>query len=66
MPDYKRNPFINSQLIIENIVKAIEEVKSQLNEARIHHPNYLESDELPEVLSDYWREKLVSLTLKKN
>lgn len=50
--DYQRHPFINTQQILEDIEKAIEEVKSRLKIAQSQHPNYLEHDDLREVLSD--------------
>jgi hypothetical protein len=50
--DYKRHPFINTQQIVDDIEKAIEEVKSKIKLAQTNHPNYLETDDLREVLSD--------------
>ncbi|HEY9872429.1 MAG TPA: PIN-like domain-containing protein [Candidatus Obscuribacterales bacterium] len=50
--DYGRHPFINIQQILETIETAIEDAKSQLHEARRHHPNYLEYDQSRELLSD--------------
>ncbi len=50
--NYKHHPFINIQEIVEDIEKAIEGVKSKLKLAQSHHPNYLEYDDLREILSD--------------
>lgn len=50
--DYKRHPFLNTQEIVEDIEKAIEEVKAKIKLAQTNHPNYLEADDLREVLSD--------------
>ena len=50
--DYKRHPFLNTQEIVEDIEKALEEVKTKIKLAQTNHPNYLEADDLREVLSD--------------
>jgi hypothetical protein len=52
LKSYKRHPFINTQQIIGDFENSIEEVKSKIKFARSHHPNYLESDELREALSN--------------
>src|SRR5919199_1489760 len=49
---YKRHPFINTRQIIGDFENSIEEVKSKIKFARSNHPNYLESDQLREALSD--------------
>lgn len=50
--DYKRHPYINTQQIVEDVDKAIEEIKTNLKQIRMSHPNYREADDLREVLSD--------------
>lgn len=49
---YKRHPFINTQEIIEDIEKAIEQVRSKLSSVKLTHPNYLEKDELRDILTN--------------
>jgi len=50
--EYKQHPFINTQQILLDIERKIEEVKLQLKIAQSNHPNYHEHDELREELSD--------------
>ena len=50
--DYKRHPFINTQEIVEDIEKAIAQVQAKIKSAQTNHPNYLEADNLREVLTD--------------
>lgn len=52
LQEYKQHPFINTQQIILDIEKTIEEVKFQIQIAQTNHPNYFEHDELREELSD--------------
>ncbi len=52
LKDYKRHPFLNTQEIIEDIERAIEDVKAKIKLARTNHPNYLETDNLREILTD--------------
>lgn len=56
--DYKNHPFINTQQILEDIENATEKAKFHLNEARSNHPNYLEQDDLREILSDLFEGKV--------
>ncbi len=51
--DYKRHPFLNTQEIVKDLEKAIEEVKSKIKLTQANHPNYLENDDLREVLSNF-------------
>ena len=57
-PEYKCHPFINSQQILDNFELTIEETKSQLRIAKSLHPNYLEFDEIRELLSDLFQGKV--------
>lgn len=50
--DYKRHPFLNTKEIVEDLEQALAEVKSKIKLARAAHPNYLEHDELREVLTN--------------
>lgn len=50
--DYKRHPFLNTQEIVEEIEQALEGIKSKIKLAHTNHPNYLEVDDLREVLSN--------------
>jgi hypothetical protein len=50
--DYKRHPFLNTQQIVEDIEKAVEDVKYKIKLAQTNHPNYIEADELREVLTN--------------
>ena len=50
--DYKRHPFLNTQEIVEDIEKAIEQVKTKIKSAQLNHPNYLEVDELRDIITD--------------
>ncbi|MBW4651102.1 MAG: DUF4935 domain-containing protein [Kastovskya adunca ATA6-11-RM4] len=50
--DYKRHPFINTRNIIKTIETALEEIKSDLTRSHEQHPNYVESDDLRETLTD--------------
>jgi hypothetical protein len=50
--DYKRHPFLDTQGIVEDIEKAIEEVKYKLKLAQLNHPDYLKFDNLREELTD--------------
>jgi hypothetical protein len=50
--DYKRHPFLNTQQIVEELEKAIEEIKAKIKFTQTNHPNYLEADDLREVLTD--------------
>ncbi|MEC4818269.1 MAG: PIN domain-containing protein [Scytonema sp. PMC 1069.18] len=50
--DYQRHPFIKTHEILENLETVIDKALFQLNEAKSNHPNYIEHDELREVLSD--------------
>ncbi len=52
LKDYKRHPFINTQQIFEEFEQAIEGIKSKIKLAQTNHPNYLETDELREELTD--------------
>ncbi|MBR8836263.1 MAG: DUF4935 domain-containing protein [Stigonema ocellatum SAG 48.90 = DSM 106950] len=56
--EYQQHPFINLKEILFNLEKAIEEVKNQLKIAQNYHPNYLEYDELREILSDLFSGKV--------
>ncbi|GAB1542784.1 hypothetical protein NUACC21_54580 [Scytonema sp. NUACC21] len=56
--DYQRHPFIKPQQIIENIEIVIDKIVFQINEAKNQHPNYLEHDELREVLTDLFEGKV--------
>lgn len=50
--NYKRHPYIKTQEILEDIEQAIESAKSKLKLVRDEHPNYLDRDDLREVLAD--------------
>jgi hypothetical protein len=50
--DYKRHPFLNTQEIVGDIEKVIEDVKYKIKLTQANHPNYLETDDLREVLTD--------------
>ncbi|KYC41977.1 hypothetical protein WA1_18345 [Scytonema hofmannii PCC 7110] len=56
--DYRKHPFIKPQEIIENLEIVTEKIIFQLYEARKQHPNYLEQDELREVLSNLFEDKV--------
>jgi hypothetical protein len=51
LKDYKRHPFIDTKGIIKDIEKDVEEIKERLRVAHLNHPNYLETDELRDVLT---------------
>ncbi|HEY9633139.1 MAG TPA: PIN domain-containing protein [Coleofasciculaceae cyanobacterium] len=52
LKDYKRHPFLKTRGIVEDLEKAVEEIKSKIRLAQTNHPNYLEADDLREVLTD--------------
>lgn len=58
LSDYRRHPLINTEQILGKIENAIEAVKIQLQETQNHHPNYLEFDELREIISDLFEGKV--------
>lgn len=55
---YRCHPFINTQQILDKLEKTIEETKYQIQIAKTHHPNYLEFDEIREVISDLFEGKV--------
>lgn len=50
--DYKRHPFINTQEIVADIEKAIEQVRIKIQTIKLNHPNYLDVDELRDTLTN--------------
>jgi PIN like domain/KTSC domain len=56
--DYKRHPFLNTQEIVEDIEKAVEQVRIKIQSVKLNHPNYLEVDELRDILTNLLNEKV--------
>lgn len=56
--EYQRHPFIDTHRILENIETVIDKAIFQIIEAKLNHPNYIEHDELREVLSDLFENKV--------
>ncbi|MCA1990479.1 MAG: PIN domain-containing protein [Coleofasciculus sp. S288] len=58
LKSYRRHPFIDTQQILADVEKAMEEIKSKIQFAQLHHPNYMDYDELREILSDLFDGKV--------
>lgn len=56
--NHKRHPFLNTEEIVEDFQKQLADVKNKIKLARTNHPNYLEVDNLREVLSDLLEDKV--------
>ncbi|ARV57468.1 hypothetical protein BZZ01_01410 [Nostocales cyanobacterium HT-58-2] len=56
--EYTRHPFINTQEILNDIEKIIQNIISNIKTSQNYHPNYIERDELREELTHLFEGKV--------
>lgn len=56
--NYRHHPFLNTQQIIADIETVIENIKGKIRLTANQHPNYLDVDELREVITDLFDGKV--------